>query len=94
MCTNDLYVTEIFFHFYFSDFEQVLSPFFDVMDEGFDSRIQSLLLHYPLNEDLDENLVNQTVGKVLDIFQIDHHLFDRWRSSKLKCTFRKKVLKI
>jgi 4-hydroxy-3-polyprenylbenzoate decarboxylase len=31
-----------------------------------------------------EDLINQTVGKVLDLFQIEHHLFNRWGSSKLE----------
>jgi 4-hydroxy-3-polyprenylbenzoate decarboxylase len=37
-----------------------------------------------------EDLIDQTVGKVLDLFQIDHHLFDRWGSSKLKKAIKKK----
>lgn len=40
-----------------------------------------------------EDLIDQTVGKVLDLFQIDHHLFERWGSSKLKKVLRKKGLK-
>src|SRR4030043_573501 len=31
-----------------------------------------------------EDLIDQTVGKVLDLFQIEHHLFNRWGSSQLK----------
>jgi 4-hydroxy-3-polyprenylbenzoate decarboxylase len=27
-----------------------------------------------------DDLVNHTVGKILDLFQIDHHLFERWGS--------------
>jgi 4-hydroxy-3-polyprenylbenzoate decarboxylase len=37
-----------------------------------------------------EDLIDQTVGKVLDLFQIDHHLFDRWGSSKLKKAIKEK----
>jgi len=40
-----------------------------------------------------EDLINQTVGKVLDLFQIDHHLFERWGSSKLKKAIKKKRVK-
>ena len=36
-----------------------------------------------------EDLVSQTVGKVLDLFQIDHHLFERWGSPKLKKAIKK-----
>jgi flavin prenyltransferase len=31
-----------------------------------------------------DDLINHTVGKVLDLFGIDHHLFNRWGSPKLK----------
>jgi 4-hydroxy-3-polyprenylbenzoate decarboxylase len=40
-----------------------------------------------------EDLINQTIGKVLDLFQIDHHLFERWGSPKLKKEIKKKELK-
>jgi 4-hydroxy-3-polyprenylbenzoate decarboxylase len=40
-----------------------------------------------------EDLIDQTVGKVLDLFQIDHHLFERWGSSKLKKAIKKKGTK-
>ena len=40
-----------------------------------------------------EDLINQTVGKVLDLFQIEHHLFERWGSSKLKKAIKKKGVK-
>ncbi len=40
-----------------------------------------------------DDLVNQTVGKVLDLLGINHHLFERWGSPKLKETLRKKGLK-
>jgi len=42
------------------------------MDEGFGCRVRSLLLHYPFNE----SLVDQIVGKVLGLFQIDYSLFE------------------
>ncbi len=29
-----------------------------------------------------DDLIDQTVGKVLDLFDIDHHLFKRWGNSK------------
>ncbi|MFO7459009.1 MAG: UbiX family flavin prenyltransferase, partial [Desulfatiglandales bacterium] len=31
-----------------------------------------------------DDLINHTVGRVLDIFDIDHSLFNRWGSQKLK----------
>lgn len=31
-----------------------------------------------------DDLINHTVGKILDLFQIDHRLFERWGSSKRK----------
>jgi 4-hydroxy-3-polyprenylbenzoate decarboxylase len=31
-----------------------------------------------------DDLILHTVGKILDLFQIDHHLFERWGSPKLK----------
>lgn len=37
-----------------------------------------------------EDLIDQTVGKVLDLFQIEHHLFNRWGSSQLKKALKKK----
>lgn len=37
-----------------------------------------------------DDLINQTVGKVLDLFGINHHLFERWGSPKLKETLKKK----
>jgi 4-hydroxy-3-polyprenylbenzoate decarboxylase len=40
-----------------------------------------------------DDLVNHTVGKVLDIFHINHDLFERWGSPKLKRTLRKKGIK-
>jgi 4-hydroxy-3-polyprenylbenzoate decarboxylase len=40
-----------------------------------------------------DDLINHTVGKVLDLFGINHHLFERWGSPKLKEALRKKGLK-
>jgi 4-hydroxy-3-polyprenylbenzoate decarboxylase len=40
-----------------------------------------------------DDLINHTVGKVLDLFGMNHHLFDRWGSSEVKKTLRKKGFK-
>jgi len=40
-----------------------------------------------------DDLINHTVGKVLDLFGINHHLFERWGSPKLKEILKKKGLK-
>jgi len=40
-----------------------------------------------------DDLINHTVGKVLDLFQINHHLFERWGSSQLKKILKKKGFK-
>jgi 4-hydroxy-3-polyprenylbenzoate decarboxylase len=40
-----------------------------------------------------DDLINHTVGKVLDLFGINHHLFNRWGSSQVKKTLRKKGFK-
>jgi 4-hydroxy-3-polyprenylbenzoate decarboxylase len=45
--------------------------------------------HHPKTID---DLVNHTVGKILDLFGIDHHLFERWGSPKIKQTLKKKGL--
>ena len=37
-----------------------------------------------------DDLINHTVGRVLDVFGVDHHLFNRWGSAKLKNALRKK----
>jgi 4-hydroxy-3-polyprenylbenzoate decarboxylase len=37
-----------------------------------------------------DDLINHTVGRVLDVFSIDHRLFNRWGSQKLKKALRKK----
>ncbi len=43
--------------------------------------------HHPKTID---DLVNHTVGKVLDLFGIDHHLFERWGSAPLKKILKKR----
>ena len=40
-----------------------------------------------------DDLVNHTVGKVLDLFNVNHHLFNRWGSPELKNNLRKKGIK-
>ncbi|MDI7260588.1 MAG: UbiX family flavin prenyltransferase [Thermodesulfobacteriota bacterium] len=40
-----------------------------------------------------DDLINHTVGKVLDSFGINHHLFNRWGSPAVKKTLRKKGFK-
>lgn len=40
-----------------------------------------------------DDLVNHTVGKVLDLFGIDHHLFRRWGSAPLKKILKKRGFK-
>lgn len=37
-----------------------------------------------------DDLINHTVGKILDLFHIDHTLFARWGSDKIKNNLRKK----
>jgi 4-hydroxy-3-polyprenylbenzoate decarboxylase len=39
-----------------------------------------------------DDLINHTVGKVLDLFHIEHNLFARWGSAGIKKTLRKKGL--
>lgn len=46
--------------------------------------------HHPKTID---DLINQTVGKVLDLFGIDHNLFERWGSTPVKRTSGKKGFK-
>jgi 4-hydroxy-3-polyprenylbenzoate decarboxylase len=46
--------------------------------------------HHPKTID---DLINQTVGKALDLFGIDHRLFERWESPPLKKIFKKKGFK-
>jgi 4-hydroxy-3-polyprenylbenzoate decarboxylase len=40
-----------------------------------------------------DDLINHTVGKVLDFFGINHHLFNRWGSNSVKRTLKKKGFK-
>ena len=40
-----------------------------------------------------DDLINHTVGKVLDLFGINHHLFNRWGSNRMKRTLKKKGFK-
>jgi len=44
---------------------------------------------YFLPKTLDD-IINHTVGRVLDVFSIDHRLFNRWGSQKLKNALKKK----
>ena len=40
-----------------------------------------------------DDLINHTVGKVLDLFNMNHHLFNRWGSPELKKNLREKGIK-
>jgi 4-hydroxy-3-polyprenylbenzoate decarboxylase len=40
-----------------------------------------------------DDLINPTVGKVLDLFGMNHHLFNRWGSPGVKKTLKKKGIK-
>ena len=40
-----------------------------------------------------DDLINHTIGKVLDLFGLNHHLFSRWGSSEMKRTLKKKGFK-
>jgi len=40
-----------------------------------------------------DDLINHTVGKVLDLFGINHHLFQRWGSAPLKKILKKRGFK-
>jgi 4-hydroxy-3-polyprenylbenzoate decarboxylase len=40
-----------------------------------------------------DDLINHTIGKVLDLFGLDHHLFNRWGSSQVKKNLKKKGFK-
>ncbi len=44
---------------------------------------------YFLPKTLDD-IINHTVGRALDVFNIDHSLFNRWGSKKLKNALKKK----
>ena len=41
-----------------------------------------------------DDLINHTVGKVLDMFHIDHRLFNRWGSSQIKNAMTKKGITV
>ena len=40
-----------------------------------------------------DDLINHTVGKILDLFNMNHHLFSRWGSPELKKNLREKGTK-
>jgi 4-hydroxy-3-polyprenylbenzoate decarboxylase len=40
-----------------------------------------------------DDLISHTVGKVLDLFGMNHHLFNRWGSSEVKEPLKKKGFK-
>jgi 4-hydroxy-3-polyprenylbenzoate decarboxylase len=40
-----------------------------------------------------DDLINHTVGKVLDLFGMNHHLFNRWGSTEVKKILKKKGIK-
>ena len=40
-----------------------------------------------------DDLITHTIGKVLDLFGLNHRLFNRWGSSEVKKTLRKKGFK-
>lgn len=48
---------------------------------------------YNLPKTIDD-IINHTVGKVLDMFRIEHHLFNRWGSKKIKKAISLKGVKV
>jgi 4-hydroxy-3-polyprenylbenzoate decarboxylase len=40
-----------------------------------------------------DDLINHTVGKILDLFNMNHHLFNRWGSPELRKNLREKGIK-
>ena len=48
---------------------------------------------YNLPKTIDD-IINHTVGKVLDMFRIEHHLFNRWGSKKIKNAISLKGVKV
>ena len=61
------------------------------------SRMGAILLPpvpaFYFNPKTIDDLINHTVGKVLDLFGLNHHLFSRWGSSEVKKALRKKGFK-
>jgi len=65
-----------------------LSLMLDVADAG-GVILPPIPAFYFLPKTLDD-IINHTVGRVLDVFEIDHRLFNRWGSQKLKNALKKK----
>ena len=61
------------------------------------SRMGAILLPpvpaFYFNPKTIDDLINHTVGKVLDLFGLNHHLFSRWGSPEVKKALRKKGFK-
>jgi flavin prenyltransferase len=58
------------------------------------SRMGAILLPpvpaFYFNPKTIDDLINHTIGKVLDLFGINHHLFNRWGSNSVKRALKKK----
>jgi 4-hydroxy-3-polyprenylbenzoate decarboxylase len=65
-----------------------LSLMLDVADAG-GVILPPIPAFYFLPKTMDD-IINHTVGRVLDVFGIDHGLFNRWGSQKLKNALKKK----